>query len=322
MSNPQVVPQTIPRSDQAYQHLPVLVEAVRGFVPPLATLLADVTLGGGGHAAALLGQAPRARLFGSDRDSSAVSAAGDALHAFASRMRLKQLAFSQIHTQLPVASVDFLLADLGVSSPQLERAERGFSFVREGPLDMRMNPEGGGRTAGELLNTEPEPKLQALLFQYGQERFAKRIVKAILAARQSAPLRSTLQLAELVAAAVPAGRHRLHPATRTFQALRIAVNDELGELEQLLAQALPLLKPGGRMAVISFHSLEDRLVKTAFTRWEKPCACPPKLPVCICKKNPEGRRLTGKPVVASPAETAHNPRSRSAKLRVFEKKSP
>jgi 16S rRNA (cytosine1402-N4)-methyltransferase len=297
------------------------LDQVLAFAPPQAGLLADVTLGGGGHAAALLEKFPKAELFGCDRDPDAVAAAGVRLAPFASRILLKQLEFSQLHTHLLAGSVDYLLADLGVSSPQLDLAGRGFSFSQDGPLDMRMDQLGGGSTAAQLLNTAGEGELREILFRLGEERFAGRIVKAILAARAAEPLETTGQLARLVASAVPARYHRKghHPATRTFQALRIAVNDELGQLERLLEQALPLLKSRGRMVVISFHSLEDRPVKSAFVSWEKPCQCPSKLPLCVCGKLPLGKRITRKPIKAGSDEAGRNPRSRGAKLRVFEK---
>ena len=272
--------------------------------------------------------APDGRLVGLDVDPDALAAAGERLRAFGDRVVLLHSSFRRLREaldELEIESVDAVLLDLGVSSHQLDVASRGFRFAEasavDTPLDMRMNPEGGGATAAELLKSADEATLRDLLFRYGEERFAGRIVRAILDARQIAPLQSTRQLAGLVAGAVPARNHRKghHPATRTFQALRIAVNDELGELEQLLGHALPLLKPGGRMAVISFHSLEDRLVKNAFVRWEQPCECPPKLPICVCGKTPLGKRLTRKPVTAGSEEDARNPRSRGAKLRAFEK---
>jgi 16S rRNA (cytosine1402-N4)-methyltransferase len=187
---------------------------------------------------------------------------------------------------------------------------------------MRMDPAGTGPTAAHLIDTVAPEKLADLFFRYGEERFARRIAGGIAQARAHEPITTTGRLAEIVSAAVPARFHRKgrHPATKVFQALRIAVNDELGELERLLALAPDLLRPGGRLAVISFHSLEDRLVKTAFTRWEKPCECPPQLPRCVCGKTPLGVRVTRKPVTAGETEAAHNPRSRSAKLRAFEKR--
>ncbi len=315
------IPAASPRAAQ-FKHNPVLLDEVLALAPATPRLLADATVGGGGHALALLERFPEAELFACDRDPEAVAAARLALAPHASRTLVKQAVFSEIHRHLLVESVDFLLADLGVSSPQLEDAGRGFSFTRDGPLDMRMEPKSGHPTAAELVNTADAERLKDIFFRFGEERFAPRIAHAVAAARAKAPIETTGELAALVAGAVPARFHRKghHPATKVFQALRIAVNGELTELEVLLDHALHLLRPGGRIAVISFHSLEDRLVKTAFNRWEKPCTCPPHMPKCICGKTPAGVRVTRKPVTAGPAESDRNPRSRSAKLRAFEKR--
>jgi 16S rRNA (cytosine1402-N4)-methyltransferase len=304
----------------AFRHEPVLLEEVLALVPPQARLLVDATVGGAGHAAALLERFPAAELFACDRDPEAVAAARERLAPFGPRVLVKQLAFSDLPHHVLLGSVDFLLADLGMSSHQLEQGARGFSFTSDGPLDMRMDP-AAGEPAAELVNHARPEALRELLQRFGEERFAPRIVQAIVAARAEAPIETTKQLARIVASAVPAKfqRRGFHPATRVFQALRIAVNDELGELERLLALAPALLAPGGRLAVISFHSLEDRRVKDTFRAWEQPCTCPPSMPACVCGKVPLGRRLTRKPVVASGPEEARNPRSRSAKLRAFEK---
>ena len=323
MAAREAPPSEVPASPEAqsFRHLPVLLEPVLALVPERARLFVDATLGAGGHAEALLARHPRTELFGCDRDGEAVEAARERLAPFASRILLKRLPFSQLHHHVLLGSVDFLLADLGVSSPQLDRAERGFSFTRDGPLDMRMEPEEGGRTAAELVNTASHERLVQLFRTLGEERFASRIATAILGERARSAIATTGRLAELVAAAVPARFHRKghHPATKVFQAFRMAVNDELGELEQLLDRALDLLRPGGRVAVISFHSLEDRLVKTAFRKWEQPCECPTELPLCVCGKTPLGARVTRRPIGPDPAEARANPRSRSAKLRAFEK---
>ncbi len=309
----------VPAADR-YRHEPVLLAEVLDFVPPQARLLVDATVGGGGHAEALLRRCPAAELFACDRDPDAVEATRARLAADAQRVLVKQIAFSELPHHLLAGSVDFLLADLGVSSYQLETGPRGFSFTQDGPLDMRMDP-AAGEPAAVLVNTARPEVLLDLLRRYGEERFAPRIVQSIVQARADAPIATTAVLARLVAQAVPAKfqRRGFHPATRVFQALRIAVNDELGELERLLDVAPELLAPGGRLAVIGFHSLEDRLVKDRFREWEQPCTCPPSMPACVCGKVPLGRRLTRKPLVASGAEAARNPRSRSAKLRVFEK---
>ncbi|HKI97998.1 MAG TPA: 16S rRNA (cytosine(1402)-N(4))-methyltransferase RsmH [bacterium] len=304
----------------AFRHDPVLLAEVLSYVPPQPHLLVDATVGGAGHAQALLERFPDAELFACDRDPDAVTAARERLAPHAGRVLVKQLPFSALPHHLLAGSVSFLLADLGVSSHQLETGPRGFSFTEDGPLDMRMDPAAGEPAAALVNHARPED-LVDLLRRFGEERFAPRIVQAIVAARSEAPIETTGQLARLAAHAVPAKFHRrgFHPATRVFQALRIAVNDELGELERLLDVAPPLLAPGGRLAIISFHSLEDRLVKDRFRDWEQPCTCPPSMPICVCGKVPLGRRVMRKPVGPSSAEAARNPRSRSAKLRVFEK---
>ncbi len=305
----------------SFRHEPVLLAEVLDFVPAGARLAVDCTLGGGGHARALLERFPAAHLFGCDRDPQAVAAASAALAPFAPRILLKHLPFSELSHHVLAGSVDFLLADLGVSSPQLDEGARGFSFTRDGPLDMRMDPTRGGRTAAELVNRARPEELLRLFYELGEERFAPRIVRAIETARAAVPFATTGRLARVVAEAVPKRFQRpgFHPATQVFQALRMAVNDELGELERLLERIPDLLAPGGRAALIAFHSLEDRRVKEAFRTWERPCVCPPDFPRCVCGKVPLGRRLTRKPVKAGVDETRRNPRARSAKLRVFEK---
>ena len=321
MSGLATVPNfTDPEPAPAFRHEPVLLEEVAGLVPAAVRVIVDATLGGGGHARFLLERFPSAELFGSDRDAQAVQAARARLEPCADRILLKSLRFSQIHHHVLLGTVDFLLADLGMSSHQLGSAERGFSFTADGPLDMRMDPAQGGPTAAELVNDASEEQLREWLKDFGEERFTPRIVRAIVRARNTAPIETTGQLARLVADAVPARFHRkgYHPATQVFQALRIAVNRELEELEALLDHVPDLLAPRGRVAVIAFHSLEDRIVKDRFRLWEQPCVCPPDLPRCVCGRKPLGRRVTRKPITAGAAELARNPRSRSAKLRAFE----
>lgn len=320
-SNSTTIPPITAAGERGFHHVPVLLDAVLAAVPTGARLLVDATLGGGGHAEALLQNFPEAELFGCDRDPRAVEAAQERLAPFGPRAMLRQTPFAALGSHLLAQSVDFLLADLGVSSHQIDTPERGFQFSGDGPLRMTMDGSTGAGDAAHLLAEVDEPALTALLRDYGEERYARQIARAILAARAAGPITRTGQLANIISGAVP-GKYRrgpIHPATRTFQALRIAVNDELGQLDALLDQALDLLRPGGRVAVISFHSLEDRRVKQCFARWENPCTCPAHMPACVCGRTPLGRRLGRKAQVASEAEVGANPRSRSARLRVFEK---
>jgi len=278
-----------------------------------AGIFCDATVGLAGHTRALLergGDLGPARVIGLDRDPHALTAAGANLAAFGDRVTLVHARFSRIASVLAergAPSVDAVLADLGASSPQLDRADRGFSFRRSGPLDMRMDPTIG-ETAAELLGRLDEDELARLLRDYGEERFAGRIARAIVEARQRGQLDSTAALAAVVARAVPGRERARNPATRTFQALRIAVNEELDELDAFLDAAVACLRPGGRLAVISFHSLEDRIVKRRFRALAEPVQSGPRL-----------RILTKRVVVAGEAERARNPRSRSAKLRVAER---
>ena len=305
---------------KVYRHRAVLLQAVCNYAPIETNLLVDATVGGGGHAKALLKSFPQAKLWGCDRDAAAITATAKALQGFGERVYLKQLQFSQLSRYLAVGSVDYLLADLGVSSAQLEAAERGFSFHREGPLDMRMDPRSGYTAATFLAKSSPK-EIQRVFSQLGEERFAGRLARAVSKVSKRIPLTTTVQLARLAEEVVPKRAYRpgRHPATRIFQALRIHVNQELEELTRLLQQAPILLSPKGRLAVISFHSLEDRLVKQAMRGWAHPCDCPPDLPLCICKKQPFGEILTPKAIKADPIELKHNPRARSAKLRVFQR---
>ncbi len=295
-------------------HVPVLAREVVEWMPRgPGALYVDCTVGYGGLARRLLSDAvPDSRLIGIDQDPLALQAAGKRLEDFGARVTLIEGNFSGLsaHMQaIGVDRVDGVILDLGVSSPQLDRAERGFSFCLTGPLDMRMAGTGG-RTAGDLVNHLPEGELADLIYMYGEERYARRIAQGIVRSRKQAPLRTTGELVEVIRRAVPSGyRHgRLHCATRTFQALRIAVNRELDVLAEVLPQAVRVLKPGGRLAVISFHSLEDRIVKHALRGWAG-------------GERPLLRILTKKPVQPSADECARNPRARSAKLRVAERLS-
>lgn len=304
-------------------HQPVLKNEVLKFLNlHPGDRVIDCTLGAGGHASIILPQvAPDGELLGLDVDPNALTIAQEQLQPFKSRLLTRQARFdavADVAHALAFAPVAGILADLGVSSMQLDTAERGFSFSKDGPLDMRMGP-AAKESAAELVNTLPEKTLADIIFRYGEERKSRRIARAIVAAR---PISRTLQLAEVVAKAA-GGRQRkqkIHPATRTFQALRIAVNDELGTLERFLPQAISLLAPGGRLVVISFHSLEDRIVKLYFKQEATDCICPPEQPVCTCNHRAGIRIITRKPVIASTAEQSDNPRARSAKLRAVERK--
>ena len=300
-------------------HVPVLYEeTLTGLQVRPGGVYVDATLGATGHALGILrASAPNGRLLGLDADPEAVAFARQVLQPFGERLTLRTANFRRLAAVARSAGfdrVDGVLLDLGLSSRQLAAAERGFAFQREGPLDMRLDPRRG-TTAADLVNDLPEADLADLIRRYGEERHARRIARAIVAAR---PLTTTAELAQVVARAV-GRRGRIHPATRTFQALRIAVNDELGALAEALPQALDLLAGGGRLAVIAFHSLEDRLVKRFFRQESRDCLCPPEAPVCTCGHRARLRIVTRKPIRPAPEEMAHNPRSRSARLRIAER---
>ena len=303
-----------------YRHLPVLVEEVGQFLAPRPEgIYVDCTAGGGGHARALL-EAGAGVVLGLDRDPRALAAAGEALASFGDRARLLRADFRDLAAVLAaqgMAQVHGILADLGVSSHQIDTAERGFSYIQDGPLDMRMDPQAPV-TAADLVNRRSEQELTEIFRRYGEEPFARRIARFIVLQRIAGPVTTTGQLVEIIRAAVPtAGRG--HPAKRVFQALRIAVNQELAALESLLEASPSLLLPGGRIAVISYHSLEDRMVKESFRRAAAPCRCPPDLPECRCGAQPSLRLLTRRPCVPTGGEQQVNPRSRGAKLRVAER---
>ena len=301
----------------ASEHLPVLTDrVVELLVPAGPGLLVDATVGLGGHAEALLRAEPGFRLVGIDRDPQALARAGERLQPFSDRVQLVEETFDRLPLVLrrlglgPPAAV---LADIGCSSLQLDSADRGFSFTSDGPLDMRMGATGP--TAAELLEQAEWEELVRILRDYGEERRARAIASAIVGRREQNPLRTTAQLSRLVQDVAGGRERRIHPATRTFQALRIAVNDELGQLERFLEPAIRGLKSGGRIAVISFHSLEDRIVKHTLRRLAGRCTCPPDLPVCRCNPQRVVEVLTPSPIRPDEDEIARNPRARSARLR-------
>ena len=301
----------------ASEHLPVLTDRVVELLAPSGPgLLVDATVGLGGHAEALLRAVPEFQLVGLDRDPQALARAGERLQPFSDRVQLVEETFDRLPLVLrrlglgaPVA----VLADIGCSSLQLDSAERGFSFASDGPLDMRMG--GTGPTAADLLQQSEWEELVRILRDYGEERRARAIARAIVRRREQEPLRTTAQLSRLVQDVMGGRERRIHPATRTFQALRIAVNDELGQLERFLEPAIRSLKSGGRIAVISFHSLEDRIVKHSLRRLAGRCTCPPDFPVCRCNPQRVVEVLTSSPVRPDEEEIDRNPRARSARLR-------
>tara|TARA_B110000467_G_scaffold10780_1_gene9166 strand:- start:1137 stop:2051 length:915 start_codon:yes stop_codon:yes gene_type:complete len=286
-------------------------------------VIVDGTLGDGGHTEFILkNTAPEIRVFAIDRDSSAIERASERLSPFRDRVTLAHGNLGDIKelaAENGITSVVGVLMDLGVSSPQLDTAGRGFSIQHDGPLDMRMD-SSQKTSAADLLIKLSDAELASIIKDYGEERYAKRVVRAIRREQEERPITTTGQLSRIVARVVKSSRHsRIHPATRTFQALRIAVNDELEQLKTALAGMMGLLHSTARVAVISFHSLEDRIVKTFFRDEEKGCSCPPKIPICVCGRMPALKILTRKPLVPSEEEVAQNPRSCSAKLRVAER---
>ena len=306
-------------------HRPVLLRETIGLLAPeRGGLYVDCTLGLGGHSEAILQAAKKARVIGIDRDDEALELARKRLTRFGSRFRAVHADFRDITRVLAkakVKSVDGILADLGVSSLQLDSPLRGFSFRHDAPLDMRMDARSDAETAAELLGRLPEVEIARLIFEYGEEKRSRRIARMIVQQRERGqPIQTTRELAKLVERAVGSNRdRRIHPATRTFQALRIAVNHELERLDEFIEAAIDLLQPAGRFVVISFHSLEDRIVKRVLRRLSGHCECPPRAPRCSCGARKAVELLTRRPVVAGLVEIAENPRSRSAKLRACRK---
>ena len=310
--------------DRDYGHKPVLLqECMDGLQVRPDGIYVDGTLGRGGHSHAIVQRLTTGRLIALDRDETAIAAARERLAAFSHRVTLVHSNFSrlaEVLRDLDVPAVDGMLFDLGVSSPQLDEAGRGFSYMQDAPLDMRMDASAP-LTAREIVNTYSEEELRRILYTYGEERYAPRIARAIVERRRERPIATTLELVELIKGAMPAAalREKQHPAKRSFQAIRIAVNGELDELPPMLEAAAQCLRSGGRLAVITFHSLEDRIVKQELRRLSTGCTCPPEFPVCVCGKKPKMTLINRKPITASEEELQENPRARSAKLRVAER---
>lgn len=307
-----------------YTHKPVLLhQCLDGLDIKADGVYVDGTLGRAGHSLEIVKRLTTGRLIAIDRDKAALDAAPARLAGHMDKVALVRGNFGDlpaILSSLGVEGVDGMLFDLGVSSPQLDDGSRGFSYLQDAPLDMRMD-QSAPLTAKDVVNGWSQEELRRILWQYGEERYAGPIAAAIVRERGQAPIEGTGRLAEIVREAMPAKarREKQHPAKRSFQAIRITVNDELGEVERLLDGALDVLNAGGRLAVISFHSLEDRLVKNAYAQWAKGCTCPPDFPVCVCGKTPKVRLVGRRPMVADEEEVKDNPRARSAKLRVAEK---
>ena len=307
-----------------FHHVSVLLdECIEGLNIKPDGIYVDGTLGGAGHSSQIAKRLTTGRLIGIDRDPVALKAAGERLAPYADRVTLVHSNFceiAQVLKDLEIDGVDGILLDLGVSSPQLDDSSRGFSYMADAPLDMRMNSEDT-LSAYDVVNTWSYEELRRILFDYGEERYAPKIAAAICKKREEKPIETTLELVDVIRGAMPAQalREKQHPAKRSFQAIRIAVNDELGSVEKVMRDAIPCLNPEGRLAVITFHSLEDRIVKTAMAGAAKGCTCPPSFPVCVCGKKPQVRVITRKPIVSTDEELERNPRARSAKLRVCEK---
>ena len=307
-----------------FHHVSVLLqECIDGLNIKPDGIYVDGTLGGAGHSSQIAQRLTTGRLIGIDRDPIALAAAGKRLEPYMDRVTLVHSNFcemAQVLEDLDIHGVDGILMDLGVSSPQLDDGERGFSYMVDAPLDMRMNNEDV-LSADTIVNTWSYEELKRILYDYGEERYAPKIAAAICARREEMPIRTTLELVDIIRGAMPAAalREKQHPAKRSFQAIRIAVNDELNSVAKVMEDAIPRLNKGGRLAVITFHSLEDRIVKNAMANAAKGCTCPPNFPVCVCGKKPQVKIITRKPIVSGEEELERNPRARSAKLRICEK---
>ena len=308
----------------SFHHVSVLLDAC---IDALAIrpdgVYVDGTLGGGGHSREIAGRLTTGHLIGIDRDETALAAAGERLASFMDRVTLVHSNFCEMDSvirSLGYGGVDGVLLDLGVSSPQLDESSRGFSYMADAPLDMRMD-RGDTLTAYQVVNEWSYEELKRILFDYGEERYAPLIAGAICRRREQKPIATTLELVDIIRGSVPpaALREKQHPAKRSFQAIRIAVNDELGAVSKAMEAAIPMLNPGGRLAVITFHSLEDRIVKSSMAEAARGCTCPPSFPVCVCGKKPKVKLLSRKPILPGAEELEENPRARSAKLRACEK---
>ncbi len=307
-----------------FHHISVLLEeCIDGLNIKPDGIYVDGTLGGAGHSSRIAAKLTTGRLIGIDRDPVALKAAGKRLEPWQDRVTLVHSDFCELDrvlTDLNIEKVDGILLDLGVSSPQLDDGSRGFSYMADAPLDMRMNSEDI-RDAHEVVNQWSYEELKKILYEYGEERYAPQIASAICRRREAKPIETTLELVDIIRSAMPASalREKQHPAKRSFQAIRIAVNDELGDLSKVLEAAVPRLNRGGRLCIITFHSLEDRIVKVAMNDAAKGCTCPPNFPVCVCGKKPRVKVITRKPIISGEEELERNPRARSAKLRICEK---
>ena len=307
-----------------FHHVSVLLdECLEGLAIRPDGIYVDGTLGGAGHSLQIARRLTTGRLIGIDRDTVALAAAQKRLEEVRDRVTLVHANFREMDRviqELEIPGVDGILLDLGVSSPQLDDSERGFSYMAEAPLDMRMNGQDI-LDASQVVNTYSYEQLKRILYDYGEERYAPQIASAICRRREEKTIETTLELADIIRSAMPASalREKQHPAKRSFQAIRIAVNDELGAVEEVMNKAIDLLNPGGRLAVITFHSLEDRIVKSAMAEAAKGCICPPEFPVCVCGRKPRVKLITRKPITSTQEELDRNPRARSAKLRICEK---
>ncbi len=307
-----------------FTHRPVMLEeCIEGLDIRPDGIYLDGTLGRAGHSREIAKRLSTGRLICVDRDQAALDAAQERLAPWLDKVELVHSNFDQVDQildRLSLPGVDGMLFDLGVSSPQLDDGSRGFSYMADAPLDMRMDREEG-LTAAEIVNGWPQEELRRIISQYGEERFAPQIARAIVRRRVDRPISTTLELVEVIRSAMPpkALREKQHPAKRTFQAIRIAVNDELASVDRMLQRAVPRLNRGGRLAVITFHSLEDRIVKTGLAGFARGCTCPPDFPVCVCGRTPDVKLIHKKPILPSEREIEENPRARSAKLRLAEK---